>query len=103
MSNQMTLENFKDILQDHFIEGADSFDSEFNELLYGWIEPFEGVEFIEQEGGDEGGGEDCYTVLKVGGVFYKITYSYYSHYGVDLDYASVYIVTPQEKTITVYE
>lgn len=61
------------------------------------------VEFIEQEGGGEGGAEDCHSVIKVDGVFYKVTYSYYSHHGFSTDYAEVFVVTPKEKTITVYE
>lgn len=61
------------------------------------------VEHIEQEGGGEGGGEYCYTVLKLGNNFYKVEYNYYSHQGYDTDCAALYEVTPKQQTITVYE
>ena len=63
----------------------------------------EGVEFIEQKGGHEGGSEYCYSVFKIDGTYYKVEYSYYSHNGFETDYAEVSIVYPKEKTITVYE
>lgn len=61
------------------------------------------VENVEQEGGGEGGGEYCYTVLKLGDKFYKVEYNYYSHQGYDTDRAALYEVTPKQQTITVYE
>ena len=61
------------------------------------------IQFIEQDGGFDGGAGDCYTIVKFDDIFYKISYSYYSHYGFKLDYASLKKVTPKEKTITVYE
>lgn len=60
------------------------------------------IEFIEKQGGGEGGGEYCYTVLKIGDAFYKIEYSYYSYNGYEF-YEGFSLVTPKEKTITVYE
>ena len=44
---------------------------------------------IEQEGGGEGSGKYCYTVIQVGEKFYKIEYSYYSYNGYDYDGADV--------------
>lgn len=61
------------------------------------------VEFIEQDGGGEGGTEYCETILKVGDNFVKITYRYYSHHGYEFDGATVYSVTPIEKMVTIYE
>lgn len=59
-------------------------------------------EFIEQEGGGEGGAEHCWSVFKFKDVFYKATFSYASYAGYDF-YDDFYIVSPKEKTITVYE
>ena len=65
----------------------------------------DGVEMkhIKQDGGGEGGGEHCETVVQVGGVYYKIVYSYYSHDGYNYDGADVYEVVPVEKLVTFYE
>ncbi len=61
------------------------------------------VQFIEQDGGGEGGAEGCISVIKVEGVFYQVFYTYYSHQGFSFDGASLRVVHPVEKTITVYE
>ena len=61
------------------------------------------LEFVDEDGGGEGGAEDCYTVFKWKGDFYKITYNYYSYHGYEFDCSEIYRVTPKEKTITVYE
>lgn len=61
------------------------------------------IEFLEQDGGGEGGKESCYTVFKLDGVCYMATYSYYSHHGFDYLSRDFTIVEPVEKTITVYE
>lgn len=61
------------------------------------------MKFIEQEGGGEGGGEHCETVVQAGDKYYKIVYSYYSHDGYNYDYADVYEVIPTERLVTFYE
>jgi hypothetical protein len=61
------------------------------------------VKYIEHEGGGEGGSEDCESVIQVGGVFYKIIYSYASYEGFDWDFAEVEIVKPVERVVTFYE
>ena len=60
---------------------------------------------IEQEGGGEGGGEYCYGIFQLNGVFYKAEYSYYSCDGYNYDdiISTLKIVQPKEKMITVYE
>ena len=63
----------------------------------------EGFKFISQDGGGEGGAEYCETVFKCKDIYYKATYSYYSHYGYDTSYMDVFQVTPKTKTITVFE
>lgn len=73
------------------------------DILLGFIPKTSRVEFIEQEGGGEGGSENCYSVIRVDGTFYKVLYNYYSHYGFNTDYAEVRVVQPKEKLITVYE
>lgn len=62
-------------------------------------------EWIEQDGGGEGGSEYCYGVFKLEGKFYKAEYSYYSYKGHDYDGISDTLVEvkPVEKTITVFE
>ena len=79
--------------------------NDFEDLVYDmdYIKGFPDFEFIEQEGGGEGGAEYCYTVFKWKGTFYKVTYNYYSHHGFDFDCSEIYRVTPKEKTVTVYE
>lgn len=64
-----------------------------------------GYEFIESEGGGEGQGEYCYGVIKLGEVYLKAEWSYYSYNGCEYDYIleTVRAVTPKTKTITVYE
>lgn len=63
-----------------------------------------GLEFIDRDGGGEGGSEDCYTVFKHDGQHYKVAYSYYSYCGYEwYDSDEIVKVTPREKTITVYE
>lgn len=71
-------------------------------LEYGHTRP-EGLVFLDQDGGGEGGSEHCELVFKWKGRVYKLTYSYYSHRGYDFDYARMYEVAPVQKTITVYE
>lgn len=61
------------------------------------------VEFIKQDGGGEGGGEHCETVVKIGTTYYKIVYSYYSYDGYNYEGADVYEVVPVERLVTFYE
>ena len=58
---------------------------------------------IEQEGGGEGGAEDCTLVFMWKDKYYRLNYSYYSYHGYDFDDAMLYEVTPVEKVVTVYE
>lgn len=63
-----------------------------------------GLEHITQEGGGEGGTEDCYTILKYKGEFYKLTYWYRSHHGFDgLEDSDFIKVKPRETVVTVYD
>lgn len=64
-----------------------------------------GYEHLEQEGGGEGGAEDCHGVFKLGDKYYKASYRYYSHHGHDYDdiESTLHEVTPSEVTITVYK
>ena len=59
-------------------------------------------EILEQVGGEDEGSY-AHTIFKWKGVYYKLTYSYYSHNGYEMDYAEMYIVTPKEKMVVVYE
>lgn len=60
-------------------------------------------EHIENDGGGKGGSEDCYSVIKYKGEFFKITFNYYSHQGYYFDNAEAFRVKPVEKLVTVYE
>lgn len=107
MTDKINFDDFIQMVGETLVEQG--FSSEWEEewseddILQGDFPENRCVEFIEQEGGGEGGSEDCYSVIKVGGVYYKITYSYFSHHGFETEYAEVFVVTPKEKTITVYE
>lgn len=61
------------------------------------------MKHIEQDGGGEGGGEHCETVVQAGDKYYKIVYSYYSYDGYNYDDADVYEVVPVERLVTFYE
>lgn len=63
------------------------------------------LEVVEQEGGGEGGAEDCVAVFKWKDKYYQVEYSYYSYNGYETDGSNntVIEVKPVEKTITVYE
>lgn len=60
---------------------------------------------IEQDGGGEGGSEDCYGIFEFDGRIYRAHYSYYSYHG--HEYGGILNtlreVKPVEKTVTVYE
>ena len=61
------------------------------------------MKHIEQDGGGEGGGEHCETVVQVGEKYYKVVYSYYSYDGFNYEDADVYEVVPVERLVTFYE
>lgn len=66
---------------------------------------FEDYQFIDNEGGGEGGTEYCFGVFKWKGHYFKAEWSYYSYDGYNIDgiFNTLKEVTPKEKTITVYE
>lgn len=51
---------------------------------------------------DEYSGQ-CYSIISLDGVLYKVVYAYQSHYGYELDYFNFYKVVPKEVVVTVYE
>lgn len=63
-----------------------------------------GYEYIDGDSSGEGEGEHCYGVFKLGDNLYRASYYYYSHNGHEYDYIvdTLRIVTPSQKTITVY-
>ena len=61
------------------------------------------MKHIEQDGGGEGVGEHCETVVQAGDKYYKIVYSYYSYDGYNYEDADVYEVVPVERLVTFYE
>lgn len=61
------------------------------------------MKHIEKNGGGEGGGEHCETVVQAGDKYYKIVYSYYSYDGYNYEDADVYEVVPVERLVTFYE
>ena len=110
MTNQLTREE-REILETEVMDAYyaitthkypyDNFNNLVPDMYY--VKGIPNFEFVEQEGGGEGGAEYCYTVFKWKGDFYKIIYSYSSYGGYDYDYSQIYRVTPKEKTVTVYE
>ena len=64
-----------------------------------------GIEVIAQDGGGEGGAEDCYAIIKFEGNFYKFEYYYRSHDGYYFSSVKDTFkqVFPKEKLVTVYE
>lgn len=107
MSNTITLNDFTTLVSEALLAEGEvpRWDDEWVDvdILMGDFPENNRVEFIEQEGGGEGGAEDCYSVIRVDGVFYKVFYNYYSHDGFNTEYAEVRVVQPKEKLITVYE
>lgn len=61
------------------------------------------MKHIKRDGGGEGGGEHCETVVQAGDKYYKIVYSYYSYDGYNYEGADVYKVVPIERLVTFYE
>ncbi|WZW73086.1 hypothetical protein [Vibrio phage TCU-VP03-AIR1] len=93
MTNRYT---FEEILGEDY-ENKDYLDF----LLYGDGD-FSGVNFIEQDGGGEGGSEYCYTILEKDGRYFKTEYSYYSYHGYD-NYGDSFVeVYPKQVTVTQY-
>ena len=68
-----------------------------------YVKDGELMKHLEQDGGGEGGGEHCETVVQAGGKYYKIVYSYYSYDGYNYEGADVYEVVPVERLVTFYE
>jgi hypothetical protein len=106
MAQKVDISELKDKLEEIF-EDEDGSYYEFVDFLNGDYDEDAaanaGLVWIEQDGGGEGGAEDCHTVFSIGDVTYKITYNYYSHYGFDTAHAQAYIVTPVQRVITAYE
>lgn len=96
-----------DMVWDDMLEAYNSLEPRYafdSRVEFLFEEPsVEGLEWLEQEGGGEGGAEDCHTVFKFKDVVYKVFYSYYSYNGFSLYDDTLTIVEPKEKTITVYE
>ena len=107
MSNNITMSDFITLLSEALLaEGkVPRWDDEWVDvdILMGDFPENNRVEFIEQGGGGEGGAENCYSVIKVDGIFYKVFYNYYSHDGFNTECAKVRVVQPKEKLVTVYE
>ena len=58
-------------------------------------------EISEQEGGGEGGAEECHTVMKAGDRYFLFEYSYYSHHGFDIfESNKVVEVKPRQVEVT---
>lgn len=64
-----------------------------------------GYEHFEQDGGGEGGAEDCHAVFKLGDKTYRTYYWYRSHYGYGTDgiVDNLEEVKPVQKMVTVFE
>lgn len=104
MAKKINVQEVKDKLQQAF---GEDYDFEFGEFLLGNFDSVDakkaGVEWIEQDGGYEGGGEYCYTIFRVHNQYYKVSFSYYSHHGFEFDYANAYEVEAVERMATFYE
>jgi hypothetical protein len=106
MAQKIDIAELKEKLEEIFLADEDAY-YEFVDFLNGDYDEDAakkaGLVWIEQDGGGEGGAEDCHTVFSIGDVTYKITYNYYSHYGFDTKHAQAYIVTPVQHLVTLYE
>jgi hypothetical protein len=102
MSKKIDFEDFKVLLEEKYNAYPDNYGFYYSGMIRDGDENV-GVKLVDREGGGEGGAEDCYSILEIDGVFYQVTYNYYSYVGYEFDYAEVTIVTPKQKTITVYE
>lgn len=62
------------------------------------------LKHLHQEGGGEGGAENCFAIFELNGVCYKFCYSYYSYSGYYWDFDNGYqIVQPKQVMTTIYE
>jgi hypothetical protein len=58
-------------------------------------------EISEQEGGGEGGAEECHAIMKVGDRYFLFEYAYYSHHGYDIFESNKVIeVKPRQVEVT---
>jgi hypothetical protein len=107
MAQQTDINALKSKLEEIFESEESRYGFEFVDFLLGdYDEELANAAklvWLEQDGGGEGGAEDCETVFSIDDVIYKITYNYYSHHGYETDYAQAYIVIPVQRTITAYE
>lgn len=64
-----------------------------------------GYNHLSQDGGGEGGSEECEGIFQLKGKTYRAHYSYYSYNGHEYDYIvdTLEEVKPVEKTVTVFE
>ena len=62
-------------------------------------------EWVDGYTGSVGGGEFCWSVIKVNGKYYRAEWSYFSHCGRDYSYIehTVTAVKPAQKTVTIFE
>lgn len=100
--------NFSDFTQELFEDCKNEYDnysSFMQRLIYDDLDDIarSKIKILDQHGGGEGGGEHVHVVFSYKDETYKIDASYYSYHGVEFDGATVYKVTPVEKTITVWE
>lgn len=102
MSKEIDFEDFKVLLEEKYNTNPDNYGFDYYEILLEGAEDI-GIKLVDQEGGGEGGAENCTSILEIDSIFYEVSYNYYSHQGYEFDYASVKIVTPKQKTVTVYE
>lgn len=103
MGKKVDIDSFKEMVGEIVCrEGKFEYGFYFDDILLEGVKD-QGIVLVEQDGGGEGGSENCYSILKIDGVFYKVNYSYYSHHGFDTEFACVSIVEPKKKLVTVYE
>lgn len=89
---------------EYFSEDMDLEELFVENLVDGWGRLPKGAKHIEQDGGGEGGSEDCYAVFQWKDKFYRVDYNYYSYVGYEnLHSENIYEVKPVEKTVTFYE
>lgn len=112
MSDEL-IKEFKEIFEDFgyehfefFTEGY-SLDIDYsglNEAQIEWLRNHN-YEFVEQDGGGEGGTEHCYCIIKLDGRYFKFEYSYqsYSGYYYDDFVYSMREVKPRKVEVTVYD
>lgn len=105
----MTYDELKELVLTRWAEAegkeVDDYNYQFDEFVMHGDYGVEGVgiEHIEQDGGGEGGGEDCYSVIKVDDVFYKFEYDYRSYEGYTFDDPEPQVVSPVQRLVTFYE